>query len=116
MKNSPFELYTTERDNHVVHWPTFKNIRDVDTRIKLLDISFGEVQCFEVGLGLLLQGGDLDTLWIKFSAWAQDTNHSYSEYLQDMYEIRAVVFRDKTEAIKFQDILEKKYIWKILKA
>ncbi len=33
-----------------------------------------------------------------------------------MYEIRAVVFRDKTEAIKFQDILEKKYIWKVLKA
>ena len=116
MNNSLFELYATERDNHVVHWPTFKNIRDVDTRIKLLDILFGEVKCFEVGLGLLLQGGDMDTLWIKFSAWAQDTNHSYSEYLQDMYEIRAVVFRNKKEAEQFQDILEKKYIWKVLKA
>jgi len=116
MNNSPFELYTTEKNNHVVHWPTFKNIRDVDTRIKLLDILFGEVKCFEVGLGLLLHGGGMDTLWIKFSAWAQDTSHTYSEYLMDMYEIRAVVFSNKHEAEKFQDILEKKYIWKVLQA
>lgn len=116
MNNSPFELYAIERDNHVVHWPTFKNIRDIDTGIKLLDILFGEVKCFEVGLGLLLQGGDMDTLWISLSAWAQSPKHVYSEYLMDMYEIRAVVFRDKNEAEQFQDILEKKYIWKILQA
>lgn len=116
MNNSPFELYAMTFGNYVVHWPTFKNIRDVDTRIKLLDILFREVKCFEVGLGLLLQGGDMDTLWINFNAWAQHSNHSYSEYLQDMYEIRGVVFRNKNEAEKFQDILEKKYIWKILQA
>jgi hypothetical protein len=116
MNNSPFELYSTTHGNHVVHWPTFKNIRDVDTRIKLLDVLFKEVQCFEVGLGILLQGGDMDTLWIDFSAWAQNPNHSYSEYLMDMYEIRGVVFRNKNEAEQFQNILEKKYIWKVLKA
>lgn len=116
MNNTPFELYTTEHNNHVVHWPTFKNIKDADTRLKLLDILFGEVKCFEVGLGILLHGGDLDTLWLDFSVWAQDSNRSYAEYVEDMYEIRAVVFRHKNEAEQFQDILEKKYMWKILKA
>lgn len=116
MNNSPFELYTTERNNHVVHWPTFVNIRDVGTRVKLLDILFREVKCFEVGLAILLQGGEMDTLWIDFSVWAQDTTQNYSDYLMDMYEIRGVVFRNKNEAEQFQDILEKKYIWKILQA
>ncbi len=116
MNNSPFELYTTEKNNHVVNWPSFRNIRDADTRLKLLDILFEEIKCFEVGLGLLLHGGNMDTLWISFSSWAQDTSHVYSEYLMDMYEIRCVVFRNKDEAEQFQDILEKKYIWKVLKA
>lgn len=115
MNNSPFELQSTN-GYHVVQWPTFKNIKDVDTRIKLLDILFGEVKCFEVGLGLLLQGGDTDTLWIDFSSWAQNNNHGYFEYLQDMYEIRSVVFCKQSEAEQFQDILEKKYVWKILQA
>ena len=67
-------------------------------------------------LSMLLQGGDMDTLWISLSAWAQSPKHVYSEYLMDMYEIRGVVFRNKNEAEQFQDILEKKYIWKVLKA
>lgn len=116
MNNTPFELYTTEKDNHVVHWPTFKNIKEADTRLKLLDILFGDIKCDEVGLGLLLHGGGMDTLWISFISWAQDTSNTYSEYLMDMYEIRAVVFRHKHEAEQFQDILEKKYIWKVLQA
>jgi hypothetical protein len=116
MNNTPFELYTTEKDNYVVHWPTFKNIKEADTGLKLLDILFGEVKCFEVGLGILLNSGDLDTLWLDFTVWVQGNKHDYSEYLMDMYEIRCVVFRNKNEAIKFQDILEKKYIWKVLQA
>ena len=116
MNNSPFELYATEHGNHVVHWPKFTNIGDVDPRIKLLDILFGEIKCLEVGLALMLHGGDMDTLWLNYSVWAQDNKHEYGEYLMDMYEVRGVVFRKEEEAIKFQDILEKKYIWKILKA
>ena len=116
MNDSPFILYATEKNNHVVHWPSFTNIKDADDSLKLLDVLFGEVKCFEVGLGLLLRGGDMDTLWLNYSVWAQDNKHEYGEYLMDMYEIRAVVFRKEDEAIKFQDILEKKYIWKILKA
>ena len=117
MNNTPFELYTTEENNHVVHWPTFKNIQDAGTRLKLLDILFGEIKCFEVGLCILVHSkADIDTLWIKHSVWDQNLSNTYSEYLMDMYEIRGVVFLNKHEAEQFQDILEKKYIWKVLQA
>lgn len=116
MNNSPFKIYETEKNRWVTHWPTFKNIKDTSTGIKLLDILFGQIKCDEVGLQLLLHGGQHDTMWIRYSAWARDVNGLHSEYLQDMYEIRGVVFYKETEALQLQDILEKKYIWKILKA
>ena len=116
MNNTPFEIYKTENNRWVTHWPTFKNITDAGTRIKLLDILFGEIKCDEVGLQLLLQGGEHDTMWIRYSAWASDVNNHFAEYVQDMYEIRGVVFHKETEAVHLQDILEKKYIWKVLKA
>ena len=116
MNDIPFEIYETENNRWVTHWPTFKNIRDTETGIKLLDILFGQIKCEEVGLQILLQGGEHDTLWIGYSSWARDVNGLHSEYLQDMYEIRGVVFHKETEAIHLQDILEKKYIWKVLKA
>jgi hypothetical protein len=33
-----------------------------------------------------------------------------------MYDIKGVVFNSESEAIKFQDYLEKQYIWKTLQA
>jgi hypothetical protein len=33
-----------------------------------------------------------------------------------MYEIGGVVFTEKEQALQLQDILEKKYIWKVLQA
>ena len=56
MNNTPFEIYKTEKDRWVTHWPTFKNIKDAETGIKLLDILFGQIKCDEVGLQLLLHG------------------------------------------------------------
>lgn len=114
--NTPFELHKTTADRWVVDWPTFKNIRDTGTGVKLLDILFGEIKCHQVGLALLLNNNESETLWIDFSIWATDTKNHYAEYLMDMYEIRGVVFHKEHEAIQFQDILEKKYIWKILQA
>ena len=69
-----------------------------------------------MGLQLLLHGGEHDTMWIGYSTWASDVDNHFSEYLQDMYEIRGVVFYKEAEAIQLQDILEKKYIWKVLQA
>ena len=116
MNNSPFTIDKTETNRWAVYWLTFKNIKEVDTTIKLLDIIFGEMKCYEVGLALLLHGGEYDTLWLDYKVWANKNNLDYSAYLQDMYEIRGVLFHHQSEAEKFQDILEKKYIWKVLQA
>ena len=116
MNNTPFEIYETENNRWATHWPTFKNIKDTETGIKLLDILFGQIKCEEVGLQILLHGGEHDTMWIGYSAWARDVNDLHSEYIMDMYEIRGVVFHKESEAVQLQDILEKKYIWKVLQA
>jgi hypothetical protein len=55
-------------------------------------------------------------MWITLNTWAQDVNGDYARYLEDMYEIRGVAFNNEDEALKFQDYLEKKYIWKTLQA
>jgi hypothetical protein len=116
MNNSPFIVNKSTNDNWVVSWPTFRSIRDSVSNIKLLDILFGEMQCYQVGLAILLRGNEYDTLWIDAIVWYQDTKKQYGDYLESMYEIQGVVFREQHEAEKLQDILEKKYIWKVLKA
>ena len=116
MNNSPFIINDLPNNIWSVEWPTFKNIRDSVSNIKLLDILFGEVKCNQVGLAIMLNSGEYDTLWINDIAWYQDTRHEYGDYLEHMYEIRGAVFQKESEARKFQDILEKKYVWKILKA
>jgi hypothetical protein len=55
-------------------------------------------------------------MWITWYAWAQDVNGDYATYLEDMYEIKGVAFNSENEALKLQDYLEKKYIWKTLQA
>lgn len=114
--SKPFIITKTRNDMYTVSWPTFGNIKDSVTNIKLLDILFGELKCDEAGLAILLHGGDIDLLWISSIVWHQDVKQQYGDYLQDMYEIRGAVFRKEDEAVKFQDILEKKYIWKVLSA
>ncbi len=116
MNNSPFVINDLPNNNWSVEWPTFKNIRDSVSNIKLLDILFGEVKCHQAGLAIMLNSGDYDTLWINAIEWYQYTDYKYGDYLEQMYEIRGAVFHQESEARKFQDILEKKYVWKILKA
>lgn len=116
MNNSPFIINKSTNDHWVVTWPTFKNIRDSVSNIKLLDILFGEIKCDQAGLAILLKGNEHDTLWINSIVWYQDTKQQYGDYLERMYEIRGVVFNKQDQAQKLQDILEKKYIWKVLQA
>jgi hypothetical protein len=53
-------------------------------------------------------------MWITWQTWAQDVNGDYATYLEDMYEIKGVAFNSEIEALKLQEYLEKKYIWKTL--
>ena len=116
MNKTPFKIQKTESKQWAVYWFTFKNIKEVDSKLKLLNIVFGQMNCNEVGLAVLLQDGEYDTLWLNYKVWAQNSELNYADYVMDMYEIRGVVFHTQAEAKQFQDILEKKYIWKVLQA
>jgi len=116
MSYTPFILNDLPDNTWSVEWPTFKNITDKVTGKKLLTILFEDIKCFHVGIGIKLSGGEMDTLWLDSKLYWQDTEGSYTNYLEDMYEIGGVVFMHKDEALKLQDILEKKYIWKTLQA
>ena len=111
-EQSPFVI--TQYDKFVtVTWPTFDNIREVDTKNKLADVVFTESKADEVGFVVELNNKEYDVLWINLSAFYLKNN--YVEYLLDMYSIKGVAFRNKMEAEVIQEWLEKKYIWQLLK-
>lgn len=113
--SNPFIINEMMHNDWQVSWPTFPNMTDADTNLKLLDVVFGQMNCATIGLSILLHGGDTDILWLDYNLWAQKSKKEYLEYLNDMYDIRGVVFDKQSEAEQFKDILEKRYIWQILK-
>lgn len=116
MNNTPFPITSLQKGKFLVSWPKWQNIKHFDTKKKLLDVLFHDIDSDEVGIGILLMNNEVDIMWIRTSTWAQDVNGDYATYLEDMYEIKGVAFNNEDEAIKFQDYLEKKYIWKTLQA
>ncbi len=110
---SPIVKYS-HKNKHVVEWPSMGPVKTITSRIKLLELIFNEAKAFEAGLMIQLQGSQCDILWLDFTAFAQDANSYYSDYLQDMYIIRGVVFTEQKCADMFYDILDKKLMWRIL--
>lgn len=111
-EQSPFVI--TQYDKFItVTWPTFDNIREVDTKNKLADMVFKESKAIEVGFVVELNNKEYDILWINVELSYLKNN--YVEYLLDMYIIKGVAFRTRAEAELVQEWLEKKYIWQLLK-
>jgi hypothetical protein len=103
----------------MISWPKWDDIRRFDTKKRLLAVLFGDIGSYEVGIAIMagvLSDGEVDVMWITALTWAQDVNGDYARYLEDMYNIKGVVFVSEDEAIRFQDYLEKMYIWKTLQA
>ena len=119
MNNTPFPITTVQNNKFLVSWPKWQSIRQFDTKKRLLAVLFADIGSYEVGIAIMsgvLSGGEIDVMWITALTWAQDVNGDYARYLEDMYDIKGVAFNNEDEAIKFQDYLEKKYIWKTLQA
>lgn len=111
-EQSPFVI--TQYDKFVtVTWPTFDNIREVDTKNKLAGMVFKESKAYEVGFVVELTNKEYDILWINVEV--HYLKNDYVEYLLDMYIIKGVAFRTKSEADVIQEWLEKKYVWQLLK-
>jgi hypothetical protein len=114
-----FPITSVQNDKFLVSWPKWQNIKQFDTKKRLLAVLFADIGSYEVGIAIMsgvLSGGEIDVMWITMNTWAQDVNGDYARYLEDMYDIKGVVFNSEDEALRFQDYLEKKYIWKTLQA
>ena len=116
MNNTPFPITSVQNDKFLVSWPKWQNIKHFHTKKKLLDVLFDDIGSEEVGISMSIVKDELDIMWITWYTWAQDVNGDYAAYLEDMYEIKGVAFNSETEALKLQEYLEKKYIWKTLQA
>ena len=115
--NQLFPITSVQNNKFLVSWPKWENIRQFDTKKRLLAVLFADIGSEEVGIAIMagvLSGGEVDIMWITMHTWAQDINGEYARYLEDMYDIKGVAFNSENEALKFQDYLEKKYIWKTL--
>jgi hypothetical protein len=116
MNNTPFPITSLQKGKFLVSWPKWGNIKTFDIKKKLLDVLFEDIGSDEVGISISIVKYELDIMWITLNTWAQDVNGEYASYLEDMYEIKGVAFNSENEALKLQDYLEKKYIWKTLQA
>ena len=116
MNNKPFPITSLQKGKFLVSWPKWQNIKHFHTKKKLLDVLFDDIGSEEVGISMSIVKDELDIMWITLNTWAQDINGEYARYLEDMYEIKGVAFNSEDEALKLQDYLEKKYIWKTLQA
>jgi hypothetical protein len=117
--NKLFPITSVQNDKFLVSWPKWQNIKQFDTKKRLLTVLFADIGSYEVGIAIMagvLSGGEIDVMWITMNTWAQDVNGDYARYLEDMYDIKGVAFNNEDEALRFQDYLEKKYIWKTLQA
>jgi len=113
MTDHPFKI--TQYEKFVtVSWPTFKDVREKVTKLKLVEAAFNQSNAVEVGFVLELNNKEYDILWIN--SFLSLTENDYLAYLQDMYTIKGVAYRDMSDATKFFDWLEGKYIWQLLKA
>jgi hypothetical protein len=116
MNTTPFPITSLQKGKFLVSWPKWGNIKTFDIKKKLLDVLFEDIGSDEVGISISIVKYELDIMWITLNTWAQDVNGEYARYLEDMYEIKGVAFNSENEALKLQDYLEKKYIWKTLQA
>ena len=117
--NNLFPITSVQNNKFLVSWPKWENIRQFDTKKRLLAVLFADIGSDEVGIAIMagvLSGGEVDIMWIRSTTWALGSSGEYARYLEDMYDIKGVAFNNEDEAIKFQDYLEKKYIWKTLQA
>ena len=116
MNNTPFPITTVQNNKFLVSWPKWQSIRQFDTKKRLLAVLFADIGSEVVGISISITKDELDIMWIRSTTWALDANGEYARYLEDMYDIKGVAFNNEDEALKFQDYLEKKYIWKTLQA
>lgn len=111
-KDLPFSLVDLPNGYWAVSWPDIKPIVEKATGIKLMDILFEDIGCFQIGLGIKHREDDPgETMWIDATLYWQDNREEFFLYALNRYQIFGVQFCSQQEAEKFYNILEKKLSW-----
>ena len=79
-----------------------------------MDIIFGDLRLREAKLGILLKGGDMDTLRIDSEAYWQ--HGSRAQDMVSMYVVAGAVFDTEPLARRFQTIAEQQYLVSVLRS
>lgn len=109
--SSPFIL-SELKHKYTVTWPAFHDIRGNESCYNLLKMLFEK---FKLDQAQLLLNKD-NMVTINAHVWYSNSGMNYSEWLMSQYNITGVVFDSKEHATDLQTELEKRYMWKLLKA
>lgn len=110
--NSPFVIEKV-RNEYKLTWPSFHDIHGNPACYNLLKILFDDIKVNYAKVFLT----SMDNLMtISADIWYSKSAHQYSEWLMSQYSIIGVLFDDENQAQKLQEILEKRYMWKVLKS
>lgn len=111
--SNPFKLTDLPNNTWLVTWAENNFAHNARQRDKLVDLLFRDIRCREVGLGITLNSGELETLWISEKNYFQRSDMTYG--WEDMYVVGGVVFVQEHEARAFYDLLESRLAWYYLK-
>lgn len=110
--NSPFVIEKVKNE-YKVTWPAFHDIHGNDRCYNLLKILFDDIKVDSAKVFLT----SMDNLMIiSADIWYSKSAHQYSEWLMSQYSIIGVLFDTEGQAEKLKEILEKKYMWRLLKS
>jgi hypothetical protein len=104
--------FDTQGVTYIVDWPQttemIKHIKKTD----LFQIMFRTVRSDHAGLAIKLNNNEYDIMWVNSDVWF--TQKNYSEYVQDMYEIVGLAFKNEIEADRCLEVMNKELMWRIL--
>ena len=112
--SSPFKIEKTNK-GYAVSWPTFHDIQGNNACFNFLQILFVDMKLDHASVLLSGYGEGKNIMHISAELWYSNHAQQYSEWLMSQYNINGAMFDHQYEAEKLQEILEKRYMWKLLK-
>jgi len=104
------------QDFYMVLWPKYGNIREIDPKLRLLDLLFGQLKLYTIGLVEFNTNSKNPWLtWINEEIWLQDKSGNYNNWVERTFKINGIAFKEMQYAVQFKDILEKAIVWSELK-
>lgn len=109
--SSPFEIHQT-KNHYTVTWPGFHNIYGNPACYNFFKILFEQIK---VDRAMVLVNNQ-HMCTVSSEIWYMGDREQYCDWLMSKYDITGAVFTEESQAIMLQEELEKRYMWKLLKA